>query len=186
MISTSLHGKWGRVHILAGKWILLFSGNIGPELSTNSGMFITSDAGNTWRQVRVHRLTFRRLSLLGGHQCNKCTSFHDADLRRRAQRLVSWQRRSYVGGLTSSNTYSTLMVGRSSCCNYWRYELQSNMVYLLFWFSSWLHIMFSTAELFPTEESIAALYLCLDLIVWVLLCKWKPLHGGNTRVRMPS
>lgn len=128
VINTSLHGKWGHVHILDGKWLLLFSGNIGPELSTNSGMFITSDAGNTWRQVRLHRFTFRRFAPLGHHQCNKCMCFRDADLWRRAQCLVSWQRRSYAGGLTSTNAYSTLMVGRSSCRNYWWYELQLNRV----------------------------------------------------------
>lgn len=34
-------------------YLFLFSGNIGTELSsTNLGMFITSDAGNSWRQVR--------------------------------------------------------------------------------------------------------------------------------------
>lgn len=34
-------------------FIFLCSGNIGTELSsTNSRMFITSDAGNSWRQVR--------------------------------------------------------------------------------------------------------------------------------------
>lgn len=44
--------------------MLLCSGNIGTELSsTNLGMFITSDAGNSWRQVtavgdhRQHVLT---------------------------------------------------------------------------------------------------------------------------------
>lgn len=32
--------------------VLFLSGNIGPELSfSNTGMFISSDAGNTWRQV---------------------------------------------------------------------------------------------------------------------------------------
>jgi len=32
--------------------VFLLSGNIGPELSfSNTGMFISSDAGNTWRQV---------------------------------------------------------------------------------------------------------------------------------------
>ncbi|TNM99316.1 hypothetical protein fugu_012349 [Takifugu bimaculatus] len=31
--------------------IIVATGNIGPELSTTSGMFITSDAGNTWRQI---------------------------------------------------------------------------------------------------------------------------------------
>ncbi len=32
---------------------LLYSGVIGPELtSTNVSVFITSDAGNTWREVQ--------------------------------------------------------------------------------------------------------------------------------------
>lgn len=46
----------------------LCSGNIGTELSsTNLGMFITSDAGNSWRQVRpicvytMHAFTLNRL-----------------------------------------------------------------------------------------------------------------------------
>lgn len=35
-------------------FMFLHPGNIGTELSsTNLGMFITSDAGNSWRQVRA-------------------------------------------------------------------------------------------------------------------------------------
>lgn len=51
------------------KWVIfLYLGNIGTELSSaNTGMFITSDAGNSWRQVRpiwiytMHTFTFNRL-----------------------------------------------------------------------------------------------------------------------------
>lgn len=72
------------------------------------------------------------------------------------------------------------------------------------WCSIWLHLMFwngdgpslhdycigtaalELSESFPTEESVTALYSWLDMMVWVLLCKWEVEQGGNMRLRMPS
>lgn len=39
---------------------------------------------------------------------------------------------------------------------------------------------------FPTEESVTALYSRLDMMLWVLLCKWEVEQGGNMKLRMPS
>lgn len=61
--------------------IIWYSGNIGTELSsTTMGMFLTSDAGNSWRQVRlvftVHDAFILKVKL----EANVCFSmFTDAD-----------------------------------------------------------------------------------------------------------
>lgn len=51
-----------QTHTQVKLFMILYSGNIGPELSSsNLGMFISSDAGNSWRQVRPHRSLFSAL-----------------------------------------------------------------------------------------------------------------------------
>lgn len=101
-------------------FMFLYSGNTGTELSsTNLGMFITSDAGNSWRQVGQHAACiylksimhpyWKRAVLSGGNWfCLMCTN---TDFWWRAQRLVSWQRRGFAGRLTRGDAYSALMVG---------------------------------------------------------------------------
>lgn len=95
--------------------LFLCSGNIGTELSsTNLGMFITSDAGNSWRQVRpicayaTHAFTLNTLCIC---VLSRVCFFLNADFWWRAQRVVSWQWRRHAGRLTRNDAHPTLTVG---------------------------------------------------------------------------
>lgn len=114
-------------HTLKQFFVLHSAGNIGTELSpSNAGMFITSDAGNNWRQVR------RYVALHRGHlfyaaivmsarrwlrQTCVLSIFTDADFWWGAQRLVPRQWRGDAGGLAFDGAYSTPMVGNSCRCD---------------------------------------------------------------------
>lgn len=63
-------------------FMFLCSGNIGTELSsTNLGMFITSDAGNSWRQVGLHTARVYLKQIMDScwkrvcHEWSKCVFF---------------------------------------------------------------------------------------------------------------
>lgn len=106
-------------------FMFLYSGNIGTELSsTNLGMFITSDAGNSWRQVRTTQVYTLPVCLLWTEDvfmlkvcCQKWSKwvflffFPNEDFWWRVQHLVPWQWRGFAGSLTRSDTNSTPMVG---------------------------------------------------------------------------
>lgn len=95
-----------------------------------------------------------------------------------------------------------IFVGRSCTCSY-NGKLHLYGFILFVWCSLWLHLMFwkadgssfcmiidSALRLEKCQNyrrlSVTAFYSCLDMMVWVLLCKWKVEQDGNLRLRMPS
>lgn len=186
-----------------------YSGNIGPELSsTNLGMFITSDAGNSWRQVRPCQGQCW-FALVQRCKCvlSTCAA---ADFRWGVQHLVSWQWRRSAGSLTRSHTDSTLMVGGQKtddrCVVGWNC-LGIILSFFFFLNGGWSgvppdyiscfeildgpslrdYFIFRTVRIISTRvESVTVLYSCSELMVWVLLCKSQVEQGRNLRLPLIS
>lgn len=223
-------------------FMFLYSGNIGTELSsTNLGMFITSDAGNSWRQVRTIQVYTLPVCLLWTEDvfmlkvcCQKWSKWvflffffsqwrflmKSTTFGSLTMEGLYWQ--SYTqrhqfdtyGRCSGSSTIAdvTIIGGRNSrywscggkllgyhfivCVRVcWGYSMQHMITFNVFemLMGQVCMIIVSALQLqnrawiiSNRRDSVIALYSWLDMMVWVLLCKWEVEQGGNMRLRMPS
>lgn len=154
----------------------LYSGNIGTELSsTNLGMFITSDAGNSWRQVRpiwvyaLHMFTLNRwwihiesmqwscmflFSPIVHHRrfLMKSTTFGFSTTEGLCwQSYTRWRRFDTCGRCSYSPTIADIVITEGRDCRCWSGSEELTQIYFHFsgWVvrcSIWLHLMFSNGD----------------------------------------